>query len=118
MPRKATLTPMLKADTLAYMLDRRRLPRGLSYREAWFLTLLYVRPSLTRADYQAATGVCANTAQVDLAQLVNAGLVVRLGAGPACRYSLAPHLDPDRDYLLNTATKSHGNRHENARDSQ
>jgi predicted HTH transcriptional regulator len=104
MPHK-TLTPMLQAHELGTMLDHGWLPRGLPYRQAWFLTLLRVRPSLTRSDYQALTKISPNTAQADLARLVEAGLIERVGAGPSSRYTLplsyrdrlAVTLDPPQD---------------------
>jgi hypothetical protein len=44
---------------------------------------------LTRARYQELTGVSRSQAAYDLAELVEAGLLVRIGAGRATRYRLA-----------------------------
>lgn len=82
---------MLEADVYARLLDR-GMPRGVSERQAQFLASLTIRPSLTRADYQALTGVSANTAQQDIAELVAAGYVLRVGGGPASRYCLLDKL--------------------------
>jgi uncharacterized protein YjbJ (UPF0337 family) len=84
---------MLCADIFARMLDIGRMPRGVSYRQANFLTALTVRPSLTRADYQALSHISANTAQLDVAELLDADLIVRRGAGPSSRYSLVDRFD-------------------------
>jgi hypothetical protein len=45
---------------------------------------------LTRARYQEITGVSRSQAAYDLAELVDAGILVRTGAGRATRYRLAP----------------------------
>jgi hypothetical protein len=66
------------------------IPRGLPSRQTRFLCLLAARPSLTRADYQRLIEVSHNTAQRDLAELLAAGLVLRAGRGPRCRYGLGP----------------------------
>jgi Domain of unknown function (DUF4115) len=47
-------------------------------------------PDLTRARYQELTGVSRSQAAYDLAELVEAGLLVRVGGGRATRYRL-PH---------------------------
>src|SRR5919109_5659625 len=44
---------------------------------------------LTRAHYEELTGVSRSQAAYDLAELVEAGLLVRIGAGRATRYRLA-----------------------------
>ena len=44
---------------------------------------------LTRARYEELTGVSRSQAAYDLAELVEAGLLVRIGAGRATRYRLA-----------------------------
>ena len=51
---------------------------------------------LTRARYQELTGVSRSQAAYDLAELVEAGLLVRIGAGRATRYRLAPASDSGR----------------------
>jgi Transcriptional regulator DIP2311-like, C-terminal domain/RodZ C-terminal domain len=47
-------------------------------------------PDLTRARYEELTGVSRSQAAYDLAELVEAGLLVRVGGGRATRYRL-PH---------------------------
>src|SRR5437868_1024460 len=47
-------------------------------------------PDLTRARYEDLTGVSRSQAAYDLAELVEAGLLVRVGGGRATRYRL-PH---------------------------
>ena len=84
---------MLCADIFARMLDIGRMPRGVSYRQANFLTALTVRPSLTRANYQVLSHISANTAQLDIAELLDAGVAVRRGAGPSSRYCLVDRFD-------------------------
>jgi hypothetical protein len=51
---------------------------------------------LTRSRYQELTGVSRSQAAYDLAELVEAGLLVRIGAGRATRYRLAPASDSGR----------------------
>ena len=51
---------------------------------------------LTRARYQELTGVSRSQAAYDLAELVEAGVLVRIGAGRATRYRLAPASDSGR----------------------
>jgi hypothetical protein len=51
---------------------------------------------LTRARYQELTGVSRSQAAYDLAELVEAGLLVRVGAGRSTRYRLAPAPDSGR----------------------
>ena len=51
---------------------------------------------LTRARYQEFTGVSRSQAAYDLAELVEAGLLVRIGAGRATRYHLPPANDSGR----------------------
>lgn len=45
--------------------------------------------SLTRSEYERVTGVGRSQAAHDLAELVSAGLLVRVGGGPSTRYVLA-----------------------------
>lgn len=66
------------------------LPRGLPARQARFLCLLAIRPSLTRADYQRLMPVSYSTAKRDLAQLFAAGLIIRIGRTSMRRYALSP----------------------------
>jgi putative transcriptional regulator/uncharacterized protein DUF4115 len=51
---------------------------------------------LTRARYQELTGVSRSQAAYDLAELVEGGLLVRIGAGRSTRYRLAPPSDSGR----------------------
>ena len=51
---------------------------------------------LTRARYEELTGVSRSQAAYDLAELVEAGLLVRIGAGRATRYRLAAAHDSGR----------------------
>ena len=51
---------------------------------------------LTRARYEELTGVSRSQAAYDLAELVEAGHLVRVGAGRATRYRLAPTSDSGR----------------------
>jgi uncharacterized protein DUF4115/putative transcriptional regulator len=51
---------------------------------------------LTRARYQELTGVSRSQAAYDLAELVEGGLLVRIGAGRSTRYRLAPASDSGR----------------------
>jgi Domain of unknown function (DUF4115) len=51
---------------------------------------------LTRARYQELTGVSRSQAAYDLAELVEAGLLVRVGGGRATRYRLAQAGDSGR----------------------
>jgi hypothetical protein len=51
---------------------------------------------LTRARYQELTGVSRSQAAYDLAELVEDGLLVKVGAGRATRYRLAPAGDSGR----------------------
>jgi hypothetical protein len=53
-------------------------------------------PDLTRARYQELTGVSRSQAAYDLAELVEAGLLVRIGGGRATRYRLAQAGDSGR----------------------
>ena len=53
-------------------------------------------PDLTRARYEELTGVSRSQAAYDLAELVEAGLLVRVGAGRSTRYRLAPSSDSGR----------------------
>ena len=53
-------------------------------------------PDLTRARYEELTGVSRSQAAYDLAELVEAGLLVRIGAGRSTRYRLAPASDSGR----------------------
>lgn len=72
------------------------LPPGLPRRQARFVALLAVQPSLTRVDYQTLAGISRNTAQHDLEELVATRLIRRLGRGPSCRYCLvSAHNLPD-----------------------
>jgi hypothetical protein len=51
---------------------------------------------LTRARYQELTGVSRSQAAYDLAELVEAGLLVRVGAGRSTRYRLAQEASSGR----------------------
>jgi hypothetical protein len=51
---------------------------------------------LTRARYQEIAGVSRSQAAYDLAELVEAGFVERIGAGPATRYRLVDSRPDDR----------------------
>jgi DNA-binding transcriptional ArsR family regulator len=51
---------------------------------------------LTRARYEELTGVSRSQAAYDLAELVEAGLLARIGAGRATRYRLAPAAESGR----------------------
>src|ERR687885_2451004 len=51
---------------------------------------------LTRARYEELTGVSRSQAAYDLAELVEAGLLVRVGGGRATRYRLAQAGDSGR----------------------
>jgi DNA-binding transcriptional ArsR family regulator len=51
---------------------------------------------LTRARYEELTGVSRSQAAYDLAELVEAGLLVRIGAGRSTRYRVAPSSDSGR----------------------
>jgi Domain of unknown function (DUF4115)/MarR family len=53
-------------------------------------------PDLTRARYEELTGVSRSQAAYDLAELVEAGLLVRVGGGRATRYRLAQGGDSGR----------------------
>lgn len=66
------------------------LPPGLLRRQADFLRLLTIQPSLTRADYQSLSGVSYNTARADLAELLTSGLIIRVGASTRTRYVANP----------------------------
>jgi hypothetical protein len=57
-------------------------------RQAFFLSILSMHPSLTRADYELLAQVSHNTAARDLADLLARGLIVRLGNSSSCRYCL------------------------------
>jgi predicted DNA-binding transcriptional regulator YafY len=72
------------------------IPPGLQRRQANLLSLLAVTPSLSRADYQQLCGISHNTAARDLAELLAARLLARIGAGPSSRYylPLAENADP------------------------
>ncbi|HYZ77446.1 MAG TPA: RodZ domain-containing protein [Gaiellaceae bacterium] len=51
---------------------------------------------LTRARYEELTGVSRSQAAYDLAELVEAGALLRIGAGRSTRYRLAPSSDSGR----------------------
>jgi RodZ C-terminal domain/Transcriptional regulator DIP2311-like, C-terminal domain len=53
-------------------------------------------PDLTRARYEELTGVSRSQAAYDLAELVEAGLLVRVGGGRATRYRLPQAVDSGR----------------------
>jgi Domain of unknown function (DUF4115)/MarR family len=53
-------------------------------------------PDLTRARYEELTGVSRSQAAYDLAELVEAGLIRRVGGGRATRYRLAQAADSGR----------------------
>jgi len=63
-------------------------PRGLPRRQANLLAALAHHSSITRREYQTLAGITHTTAERDLASLVAAGLVIRLGLSRACRYAL------------------------------
>ena len=69
--------------------DLRGLPPGLMHRQACFLSFLSLSPSLTRTQYMSIAGVSHNTATRDIAELLAAGLIPRVGRGPSSRYCLA-----------------------------
>jgi hypothetical protein len=59
------------------------------HRQACFLSFLSLSPSLTRTQYMSIAGVSHNTAARDIAELLAAGLIRRVGSGPSSRYCLA-----------------------------
>jgi hypothetical protein len=61
---------------------------------------------LTRARYQEIAGVSRSQAAYDLAELVEAGIVERLGAGPATRYRLVDSRPDDRRRWTNERIRS------------
>ncbi len=63
---------------------------GLQRRHANLLAALARQPSLTRREYQLLAGISHTTAQQDMAYLVAAGHIVRLGSARASRYALSP----------------------------
>ena len=69
--------------------DLRRFPPGLMHRQACLLSFLTLSPSLTRAQYMSIAGISHNTAARDVAELLAAGLIRRVGRGPSSRYCLA-----------------------------
>ena len=66
-------------------------PKGLPRRHIHLLIALEDHSSLTRRDYETLTGVSHTTAQADLAELLAAGLIVRLGKARSSRYALPAH---------------------------
>ncbi len=67
---------------------------GLKRAQVSFLLYLENQPSATRAEYQLLAGVARQTAQNELAELVQRGLIVRIGSSVASRYILQSDLDP------------------------
>jgi Transcriptional regulator DIP2311-like, C-terminal domain len=61
---------------------------------------------LTRARYQEIAGVSRSQAAYDLAELVEAGIVERVGAGPATRYRLVDSRPDDRRRWTNERIRS------------
>jgi DNA-binding Lrp family transcriptional regulator len=61
---------------------------------------------LTRARYQEIAGVSRSQAAYDLAELVEAGILERFGAGPATRYRLADFRPDDRRRWTNERIRS------------
>ena len=63
-------------------------PAGLNPRQQQALSALRQRGSLTRQEYQQAVGgdISMRTAQYDLQDMVNQGLLFKQGRGPASRY--------------------------------
>jgi hypothetical protein len=61
---------------------------------------------LTRARYQEIAGVSRSQAAYDLAELVEAGLLERVGAGPATRYRLVDSRPDDRRRWTNERIRS------------
>ena len=65
---------------------------GLNERQRRALTLLHGRGGFTRAEYEEFAGseLSSRTAQNDLRELVELGIVTKAGAGPGTRYILQP----------------------------
>ena len=61
---------------------------------------------LTRARYQGIAGVSRSQAAYDLAELVEAGILERFGAGPATRYRLVDSRPDDRRRWTNERIRS------------
>lgn len=63
-------------------------PDGLNERQAKAFALVRAKGEFTRADYMRAAGadISSRTAQNDLRELVERGILERLGAGPGTRY--------------------------------
>jgi DNA-binding Lrp family transcriptional regulator len=61
---------------------------------------------LTRADYQEIAGVSRSQAAYDLAELVEAGILDRIGAGPATRYRLVDSRPDERRRWTNERIRS------------
>ena len=61
---------------------------------------------LTRARYQGIAGVSRSQAAYDLAELVEAGILERVGAGPATRYRLVDSHPDDRRRWTNERIRS------------
>jgi hypothetical protein len=61
---------------------------------------------LTRARYQEIAGVSRSQAAYDLAELVQAGILERVGAGPATRYRLVDSQPDDRRRWTNERIRS------------
>jgi DNA-binding Lrp family transcriptional regulator len=61
---------------------------------------------LTRARYQEIAGVSRSQAAYDLAELVEAGILERVGAGPATRYRLVDSRPDDRRRWTNERIRS------------
>jgi DNA-binding Lrp family transcriptional regulator len=61
---------------------------------------------LTRARYQEIAGVSRSQAAYDLAELVEAGILERVGAGPATRYRLVDSRPDERRQWTNARIRS------------
>lgn len=66
------------------------LPDNLNDRQIGALRLVRERGEITRAQYEAfiGTDLSSRTAQNDLRELVERGILERVGAGPGTRYTL------------------------------
>lgn len=64
-------------------------------RQRVLLPVLFAKGSITRSEYQAllADTISTRTAQYDLQELVQRGLLRKKGVGPASYYELIPHDD-------------------------
>ena len=66
------------------------LPDGLNERQTRAITLVRSKGEFTRAQYEEVAGsdISSRTAQNDLRELVERGILQRMGAGPGTRYTL------------------------------